>query len=416
MGGAESHRRPLNRGHARRSVLRPAPAALSDRPAAWSRITRLLTVGKKRAGKGGCLLHWHDLEPWSEGVVAILLPHEADEENVAALKDLKAIYGVAAIWPCSSGVAGRRGPHRCAGAAGRRGRGPCRCDRRCALPCARGTAAAGRGDAVREKCTVDELGYRREVNADRALKVARRDGPAIPRLSGRAAGKRRYRPHLHLRPWRAGLSVPARAPDRRAVSAGSLGEAGDEAVERMFDGEVPEAYTTQIAHEMRLIGELGYAPYFLTVYPSCARRVGAGSSARAAARPQTAACASCSASPPSTHQARAAVRALRVGGAPRTPDIDVDFEHERREEIIQWIYETYGRDRAALTAVVTRYRARGAVRDVGKALGLPEDLTSSLAGLVWGWSAEGVGEKQVDELNLDIADRRLRLTLDLGAS
>ena len=71
----------------RRLLLYP-----TDRPA-WSRITRLLTVGKKRAGKGACLLHWHDLEPWSEGVIAILLPHEADEENLAALKDLKAFYG-----------------------------------------------------------------------------------------------------------------------------------------------------------------------------------------------------------------------------------------------------------------------------------------------------------------------------------
>ncbi len=71
------------------------------------------------------------------------------------------------------------------------------------------------------------------------------------------------------------------------------------------------------------------------------------------------------------------------------PDIDVDFEHERREEIIQWIYETYGRDRSALTAVVTRYRARGAVREVGKALGLPEDLTASLAGLDLGMVRRG---------------------------
>ena len=68
------------------------------------------------------------------------------------------------------------------------------------------------------------------------------------------------------------------------------------------------------------------------------------------------------------------------------PDIDVDFEHERREEVIQWIYDTYGRHRAALTAVVIRYRARGAVREVGKALGVPEDVTAALAGLVWGWS------------------------------
>ena len=85
------------------------------------------------------------------------------------------------------------------------------------------------------------------------------------------------------------------------------------------------------------------------------------------------------------------------------PDIDVDFEHERREEIIQWIYETYGRRHSALTAVVTRYRARGAIREVGKALGLPEDLTSSLSGLVWGWSVEGVGEKQATELNLNLS-------------
>jgi error-prone DNA polymerase len=78
------------------------------------------------------------------------------------------------------------------------------------------------------------------------------------------------------------------------------------------------------------------------------------------------------------------------------PDIDVDFEHERREEVIQWIYETYGRNHSALTAVVSRYRARGAVREVGKALGLPEDLTGALAGQVWGWSNEGVAERHVE--------------------
>ncbi|BBC99560.1 error-prone DNA polymerase [Sphingobium sp. YG1] len=82
--------------------------------------------------------------------------------------------------------------------------------------------------------------------------------------------------------------------------------------------------------------------------------------------------------------------------------------------IIQWIYETYGRTRAALTAVVTRYRARGAVREVGKALGLPEDMTGALAGLVWGWSLEGVRDDQASELNLDTSDPRLALTLELS--
>ena len=96
------------------------------------------------------------------------------------------------------------------------------------------------------------------------------------------------------------------------------------------------------------------------------------------------------------------------------PDIDVDFEHERREEVIQWIYETYGRDRAALCATVIRNRARGAVRDVGKALGLTEDVTKALASQVWAWSDEGVEEKHAEELHLNLSDRHLMLTLDLA--
>ena len=68
------------------------------------------------------------------------------------------------------------------------------------------------------------------------------------------------------------------------------------------------------------------------------------------------------------------------------PDIDVDFEHERRENVIQWVFETYGRDHAALCSTVIRYRAKGALRDVGKALGLPEDLTGCSPAQVWGWS------------------------------
>ena len=96
------------------------------------------------------------------------------------------------------------------------------------------------------------------------------------------------------------------------------------------------------------------------------------------------------------------------------PDIDIDFEHERREEVIQWIYRVYGRDHAALTAVVSRFRTRGAIREVGKALGLPEDITAALAGQVWGWSADGVPDAHVEALNLDKGEPRLALALDLA--
>jgi error-prone DNA polymerase len=95
------------------------------------------------------------------------------------------------------------------------------------------------------------------------------------------------------------------------------------------------------------------------------------------------------------------------------PDIDVDFEHERREEVIQWIYRTYTPQKAALCATVTRYRAKGAIRDVGKALGLPEDVIKALSSGMWSWSEE-VSDRNVRELNLNPEDRRLVLTLKLA--
>jgi error-prone DNA polymerase len=95
------------------------------------------------------------------------------------------------------------------------------------------------------------------------------------------------------------------------------------------------------------------------------------------------------------------------------PDIDVDFEHERREEVIQWVYNTYGRDRAALCATVIRYRARGAVREVGKALGLSEDVTGARRADL-GLERGRRRRTTAAELNLNLADRRLRMTLDLS--
>jgi error-prone DNA polymerase len=394
----------------RRLILYP-----TDRPA-WSRLTRLLTVGKRRAGKGRCLLHWHDLPAWSEGVIAILLPDEADEANLAALADLRTVYG-------------RRGYM--ALYQRRRPGDAVRIDALAAQAGAAGVRAVVTGDvlyhapearllqdvvtAVREKCTIDELGYRREVNADRALKApaemirrfaaypdALRASVDIARLCTFDLGELAYQyPHEVLI---EGLTAQE-----------ALAQMSREAVEQMFDGNVPQPYHDQIAHELKLIAELGYAPYFLTVHAIVreARRRGILCQGRGSAA-NSCVCFVLGVTSIDPIKHELLFERFVSGERREPPDIDVDFEHERREEIIQWIYETYGRDRSALTAVVTRYRARGAVRDVGKAMGLPEDLTSSLAGLVWGWSADGVGEKQVEQLNLDMADRRLRLTLDLA--
>src|ERR1700732_1891068 len=92
------------------------------------------------------------------------------------------------------------------------------------------------------------------------------------------------------------------------------------------------------------------------------------------------------------------------------------FEHERREEVIQYVYDKYGRDRAGIAATVICYRARGAIREVGKVMGLSGDVVAALAGIVWGWSNEGIADQRVREAGLDPADRNLRRTLDLTAA
>ena len=93
------------------------------------------------------------------------------------------------------------------------------------------------------------------------------------------------------------------------------------------------------------------------------------------------------------------------------PDIDVDFEHERREEVIQYIYAKYGRHRAGIAATVITYRTRSAVRDVGKVMGLSQDTLSALTGSVWGRSSRGIDNDRLRELGLDPRDVTLRQTL-----
>src|SRR6185436_9057216 len=97
------------------------------------------------------------------------------------------------------------------------------------------------------------------------------------------------------------------------------------------------------------------------------------------------------------------------------PDIDVDFEHERREEVIQWIYNEKGRSRAALAATVISYRSRSAIREVGKALGLSPDTVGVMADTVWGMGSGGVEKKHVAEAGLDLHDPRLSLAMELSA-
>ncbi|MGH6841635.1 MAG: error-prone DNA polymerase, partial [Methylocella sp.] len=269
--------------------------------------------------------------------------------------------------------------------------------------------------AIREHCTIDELGFRRERHADRHLKSP----DEMARLFGRhpEALARTVEIAEHCR-----FSLDELAyqyPEERTVP----GLSPQQALEKLtFEGAaarypegVPDKVTAILTHELRLIETLKYAPYFLTV--NAIVRFARGQNILCQGRGSAANSAVCYVlGITSIDPERNDLLFERFVSEERRepPDIDVDFEHERREIVMQWVFDTYGRDHAALCATVIRYRAKGALRDAGKALGLPEDLTKMLSSQVWGWSEQGIEEKHAEELNLNLGDRRLRLALDLA--
>ncbi|ANI78165.1 error-prone DNA polymerase [Sphingobium sp. EP60837] len=383
---------------------------------AWSRLTRLLSVGKARGGKGCCMLDWSDVANHAEGMIAILVPDLPDSATLANLSDLRNVFGGGAYMALSL----RRRPDDLA-----------RIHALNAMARRAGVRSVATGDilyhtpdarplqdvmtAIREKTTIDGLGFRRERHMDRNLKspeeMERRFAafPDAIQASADIAAECRF----DLGEIQYQYPYEQVMEGRTAQQA--LAALTDAAAQRMLPSGLPKAYRDQIDHELRLIDQLGYAPYFLTVNAIVAesRRRGILCQGRGSAA-NSCVCYMLGITSIDPIQHELLFERFVSGERKEPPDIDVDFEHERREEIIQWIYETYGRTRSALTAVVTRYRTRGAVAEVGKALGLPRDLTKMLTGLVWGWSMDGITDEQIESLNLNADDHRLKLTLELS--
>ena len=185
-----------------------------------------------------------------------------------------------------------------------------------------------------------------------------------------------------------------------------------EGASRRWPEGAPDAVAAAIAYELDLIERLDYAPYFLTVHDLVrfARSEGILCQGRGSAA-NSAVCFAIGIT--EVDPARIDLLFERFVSAERgePPDIDVDFEHERREEIIQYVYEKYGRRRAAMTAVVSCYRPRGAIREAGRAFGLSGDVIAALSKAVWGWK-EGLTDAVIrDELGLDPDSPALRRAL-----
>jgi len=186
--------------------------------------------------------------------------------------------------------------------------------------------------------------------------------------------------------------------------------------ERRYPSGVPDSVRETLVRELALIEKLDLARYFLTIKDivDFARSVdppilcqGRGSAANSA----VCYCLEITSVDPAKHQLLFDRFISEERKEP--PDIDVDFEHERREEVIQYIYKKYGRHRAGLTATVIHYRPRMAIREVGKAMGLSEDVTASLAKTVWGGWGREISEKHAAETGMDITDPHLKRVLKL---
>ncbi|WP_323035422.1 error-prone DNA polymerase [Pararhodobacter sp.] len=392
--------------------------ALPTDRAAYARLSRLLSLGKRRVEKGQCRLTLSDLQAGAEGMILIALPpdplhHPAPD---ALLRDMarrfpgNVFLGAAPRYDGRDVVRLRQ----VAGLA-----------QRSAVPMvalgdvvmhhARRRRLADVLTCIREGLTIDTIGRRALPNAERRLKapadMARlfRDHPAAIRRTLEIAGRCAF--SLDELSYEYPDEVTDGEPPQKRLE-----RLTGEGLRRRFPGGVPPDTMQKVEKELRIIKALGFAAYFLTVNDivAFARSRGILCQGRGSAA-NSVICYALGITEVAPDVISMVFERFMSEARGEPPDIDVDFEHERREEVIQHIYETYGRHRAGLTATVIHFRTRAAIREVGKVMGLSEDLLASLAGSSWGWSSRPPGPEALAELGLNPDDRRLGQTLHLIA-
>ncbi|PRY21162.1 DNA polymerase III alpha subunit [Aliiruegeria haliotis] len=399
--------------------------ALPRDRAAWGRLCRLISLGRLRAEKGACMLRLEDLLEWGEGMELLLHPRDVDEQErpwpggarswVPQAQRLTRRFGSAVhllMAPCYDGLD-----------SARFGAWDSLANRLGILTIASGLPRMHHGrrrrladvlSAVRQGCRVEDLGRLAQANGEQRLRSAR-ELRAI--FAGHAAALRRAE------------EVAARCTfclDELRYEYPSEISGGETASERLarlawaglrwrYPSGAPDKVKRLLEHELALIGKLGYEPYFLTVHDivdfARSRNIlcqGRGSAANSVV------CYCLGVTSVSPEIGTMVFERFVSEARNEPPDIDVDFEHERREEVIQHIYERYGRHRAGLCATVIHYRGKRAVREVGRAMGLSEDTLSALSSQIWGWgSLKDTENERMREIGLDPTDPRLVRTMEL---
>jgi error-prone DNA polymerase len=389
---------------------------------AYGRLCQLLTQGNLKAKKGKCHLTFEQILDASEGQIFIALPPE--ELSHAFAVHLSALVRAAPGRTFLAGVHYHRGdePRRLGLLAelGERHGAPLVAVNDVHYHAPERRPLLDVVTCIREKCTIAEAGFRLAVNAERHLKapdeMARlfKNFPdaiartvAIANACTFSLGQLKY--EYPDEPVPPGKTAQQHLEDLTWAGA------ADRYPKDRFPNGIPTEVQTRLHEELALIAKLDYARYFLTVHDvvAYARKVknilcqGRGSAANSAV------CFCLGITEVNPNESKLLFARFISANRNEPPDIDVDFEHERREEVIQYIYERYGRHRAAICSTVVHYRSRRAIREVGKALGLTEDITSALAKTVWG-SGDELPDDHIRQAGLDPKNPAIRQAVALA--
>jgi error-prone DNA polymerase len=267
---------------------------------------------------------------------------------------------------------------------------------------------------VREKCTIVNAGFLLLANAERHLKptsemmrLFRQYPDAITRTQEIANACQFSLDELKY-VYPSEITTEGRTPQEEITMLAWKG------AHEIYGKKLPEKITQAIQHELRFIEEMNYASYFLTVYDIVrfARSKDILCQGRGSAANSTI-CFVIGITSVDPTKFELLFERFISSARNEPPDIDVDFEHERREEVIQYIYNKYGRERAAIVATVTQQRQKGALRDVGKAMGISEDTIKRLSGVIWEYSDEWYDDDSILKQGLNPHDPFLKKVLQL---
>ncbi len=383
----------------------------------WGNLCRLLSAGNLRSQKGVCTLYETDLLDWSGNLLFIAippcLPEVADSKAFAlrlqrllpALKDKLHL----ALTPRHDGL--DRKTFAELELIGRSLRLPLVATNDAIYHAPERKPLADVVVAIREHVDVADAGFRLHAHAERHLKSGREMARLLRGYPEAIANNVRFFSRLNFSLDELAHQYPDESFEGESPAL-ALRRLTYEGARKRYPEKIPEKVLGLLDYELKLIAEKRYEPYFLTVYRIvCHAREsnilcqGRGSAANSAV------CFCLGITEVDPQKTTLLFDRFISTERDEPPDIDVDFEHEKREDVIRFIYQTYGREHAALTAAVISYRARSAGREVAKAFGLSEDVQSALAGSIWGWWTSDFTEEQANAAGLNLKDPTTRRVL-----